>query len=79
VTSFRVDLADHLEISGYEWANSNCHGLLPFPLSDVRGTRAHNQIPCYTTIPGAVAAVEGIIAYREGNLTVKPLQEYFAA
>jgi hypothetical protein len=26
-----------------------------------------------------VAAVEGIIAYREGNLTVKPLQEYFAA
>jgi hypothetical protein len=26
-----------------------------------------------------VAAVEGIIAYREGNLSVKPLQEYFAS
>jgi carbamoyl-phosphate synthase large subunit len=45
---------------------------------DIRRTALMGKIPYYTTIPGAIAAVEGIIAYREGNLTVKPLQEYFA-
>ena len=29
--------------------------------------------------PARIAAVEGIIAYRDGNLTVRPLQDYFAA
>jgi carbamoyl-phosphate synthase large subunit len=28
-------------------------------------------------IPGANAAVDGIIGYRDGNLTVRPLQDYF--
>ena len=46
---------------------------------DIRRTALLQKIPYYTTIPGAVAAVEGIIAWRAGNLTVKPLQEYFAA
>ena len=46
---------------------------------DIRRTALLQKIPYYTTIPGAIAAVEGIIAWREGNLTVKPLQEYFAA
>ncbi len=35
------------------------------------------KVPYYTTIPGAVAAVDGIIAYRAGDLSVKPLQDYF--
>jgi len=46
---------------------------------DIRRTALFGKIPYYTTIPGAIAAVEGIIAYREGNLTVRSLQEYFAA
>ncbi|MBN9308698.1 MAG: carbamoyl phosphate synthase large subunit, partial [Devosia sp.] len=46
---------------------------------DIRRTALMGKIPYYTTIPGAVAAVEGIIAYREGNLQVRPLQSYFAA
>ena len=46
---------------------------------DIRRTALMGRIPYYTTIPGAIAAVEGIIAYREGNLTVRPLQDYFAA
>ena len=45
---------------------------------DIRRTALMGKIPYYTTIPGAIAAVEGIIAYREGNLTVRPLQDYFA-
>ncbi len=35
------------------------------------------KVPYYTTIPGAIAAVEGILAYRAGDLSVKPLQDYF--
>jgi carbamoyl-phosphate synthase large subunit len=46
---------------------------------DIRRTALMGKIPYYTTIPGAVAAVEGIIAYKNGNLTVRPLQDYFAA
>ena len=46
---------------------------------DIRRAALMSKVPYYTTIPGAVAAVEGILAYRSGNLTVKALQEYFAA
>ena len=46
---------------------------------DIRRTALMGKIPYYTTIPGAVAAVEGIIGYRDGQLTVRPLQDYFAA
>jgi carbamoyl-phosphate synthase large subunit len=46
---------------------------------DIRRAALMAKVPYYTTIPGANAAVEGILAYRGGNLTVKALQEYFAA
>jgi len=44
---------------------------------DIRRTALMGKIPYYTTIPGATAAVEGIIAYRGGSLQVRPLQSYF--
>jgi carbamoyl-phosphate synthase large subunit len=44
---------------------------------DIRRTALLSKIPYYTTVSGAIAAVEGIIAYREGNVTVRALQEYF--
>jgi len=46
---------------------------------DIRRSALLGKIPYYTTIPGAIAAVEGIIAYRSGNMTVRPLQDYFEA
>ncbi len=46
---------------------------------DIRRTALMGKIPYYTTIPGAIAAVEGIIGYRDGQLTVRPLQDYFKA
>ncbi|GHA16686.1 carbamoyl-phosphate synthase large chain [Devosia pacifica] len=46
---------------------------------DIRRTALHSRIPYYTTVPGAVAAVEGIIAYSDGSLGVRSLQDYFAA
>ncbi|RYE07331.1 MAG: carbamoyl-phosphate synthase large subunit [Hyphomicrobiales bacterium] len=45
---------------------------------DIRRAALMGKIPYYTTIPGAIAAVEGIIGYRGGQLTVRPLQDYFA-
>jgi len=45
---------------------------------DLRRTALLGKIPYYTTIPGAAAAVEGIVAYRAGNLQVRALQDYFA-
>ncbi len=44
---------------------------------DIRRTALMGKILYYTTIPGATAAVAGIIAYRDGNLEVRPLQSLF--
>ncbi len=46
---------------------------------EIRRTALMGKIPYYTTIPGAIAAVEGIIGYRSGQITVRPLQDYFRA
>jgi carbamoyl-phosphate synthase large subunit len=43
----------------------------------IRQTALKYDIPCITTLSGAQAAVEGIAALREGELTVKPLQEIY--
>ncbi|WP_417676742.1 carbamoyl-phosphate synthase large subunit [Roseibium sp.] len=37
-----------------------------------------NKVPYYTTLAGSVAAAKGIVAYKKGNLEVRPLQSYFA-
>ncbi|MGI9515368.1 MAG: carbamoyl-phosphate synthase large subunit, partial [Anderseniella sp.] len=36
------------------------------------------KIPYYTTLPAAMAASEAIAAVKHGDLSVKPLQDYFA-
>jgi carbamoyl-phosphate synthase large subunit len=49
-------------------------------LADSRSLRRAallNKTPYYTTLAGAIAAAEGIRAVRDGELQVKPLQEYF--
>ncbi len=51
-------------------------------LSDSRSLRRAallHKVPYYTTVAGAVAAAQGIAAYRTGSLEVRPLQSYFAA
>ncbi|MCF6302652.1 MAG: carbamoyl-phosphate synthase large subunit, partial [Devosiaceae bacterium] len=50
-------------------------------ISDSRAIRRSalvEKVPYYTTIPGAIAAIEGIIAYQSGELNVHPLQDYLA-
>jgi len=45
---------------------------------DLRRTALLNKIPYYTTVAGAIAATQGIAAYKAGDLEVKPLQSYFS-
>jgi carbamoyl-phosphate synthase large subunit len=50
-------------------------------LSDGRSLRRAallQKVPYYTTLSGAIAAAEGITAYHGDELTVRPLQDYFA-
>ncbi|MDJ0896802.1 MAG: carbamoyl-phosphate synthase large subunit [Alphaproteobacteria bacterium] len=45
----------------------------------IRQTALHHDIPYYTTVSGAVAAVQAITALSQRNLEVTPLQAYFAS
>ena len=50
-------------------------------LSDSRSLRRAallHKVPYYTTLAGAVAATQGIRAYKAGDLEVRALQDYFA-
>jgi carbamoyl-phosphate synthase large subunit len=44
----------------------------------VRRNALDFQVPYFTTIAGAVAAVEGIVLLKDGELEVRALQEYQA-
>jgi carbamoyl-phosphate synthase large subunit len=47
--------------------------------SIIRRTALMHKIPYYTTMAGALAATEAIIAMRTGSLEVRPLQKYIVA
>jgi carbamoyl-phosphate synthase large subunit len=46
---------------------------------DIRRTALLSRIPYYTTIRGAVAAIDGIVAFNRGELSVRSVQDYFTA
>ncbi len=46
---------------------------------DIRRFALLGRIPYYTTIAGAIAAIEGILAWQADSLHVKALQDYFKA
>jgi carbamoyl-phosphate synthase large subunit len=50
-------------------------------LADSRSLRRAallHKVPYYTTLAGAIAAAEAIVAYAGGELEVRPLQAYFS-
>jgi carbamoyl-phosphate synthase large subunit len=50
-------------------------------LADSRSLRRAallHKVPYYTTLAGAIAAAEAIVAYASGELEVRPLQAYFS-
>jgi carbamoyl-phosphate synthase large subunit len=80
VAEGRPHIVDSMKNGGVQLVINTTDGAKSISDSrDIRRTALLRKIPYYTTIPGAVAAVEGIIAYQQGNLTVRPLQDYFLA
>ncbi|HVY51362.1 MAG TPA: carbamoyl-phosphate synthase large subunit [Devosia sp.] len=80
VAEGRPHIVDAMKNGGVQLVINTTEGAKSISDSrDIRRTALMGKIPYYTTIPGAIAAVEGIIGYKDGNLTVKSLQEYFAA
>ena len=80
VAEGRPHIVDSMKNGGVQLVINTTEGQKSISDSrDIRRTALMGKIPYYTTIPGAIAAVEGIIAYREDNLAVRPLQSYFAA
>jgi len=74
----RPHIVDSMKNGGVQLVINTTDGLKSISDSrDIRRTALLRKLPYYTTIPGALAAVEGIVAYQQGNLTVRPLQDYF--
>ena len=76
----RPHIADAMKNGGIQLVINTTDGLKSISDSrDIRRTALLAKIPYYTTIDGALAAVEGIVALSQGSLQVRALQEYFAA
>ena len=75
----RPHIVDSMKNGGVQLVVNTTDGMKSISDSrDIRRTALFAKIPYYTTIDGALAAVEGIVAFRGGNLTVRSLQSYFA-
>jgi carbamoyl-phosphate synthase large subunit len=74
----RPHIVDSMKNGGVQLVINTTDGLKSISDSrDIRRTALLRKLPYYTTVSGALAAVEGIVAYRQGNLSVRPLQDYF--
>jgi carbamoyl-phosphate synthase large subunit len=76
----RPHIVDSMKNGGVQLVINTTDGMKSISDSrDIRRTALLAKIPYYTTIDGALAAVEGIVALQKGSLVVRPLQDYFAA
>ncbi|MGV8831007.1 MAG: carbamoyl-phosphate synthase large subunit [Devosia sp.] len=76
----RPHIVDSMKNGGVQLVINTTDGMKSISDSrDIRRTALLAKIPYYTTIDGALAAVEGIVALQKGNLTVRSLQSYFVA
>jgi carbamoyl-phosphate synthase large subunit len=74
----RPHIVDSMKNGGVQLVINTTDGLKSISDSrDIRRTALLRRLPYYTTVAGAHAAVEGILAYQRGSLTVRPLQDYF--
>jgi carbamoyl-phosphate synthase large subunit len=76
----RPHIVDSMKNGGVQLVINTTDGMKSISDSrDIRRTALLAKIPYYTTIDGALAAVEGIVALKRGSLAVRSLQSYFAA
>jgi carbamoyl-phosphate synthase large subunit len=75
----RPHIVDSMKNGGVQLVINTTDGLKSISDSrDIRRTALLRKLPYYTTMPGAIAAVDGILAFRAGGFAVRSLQEYFA-
>jgi carbamoyl-phosphate synthase large subunit len=75
----RPHIVDAITNGGVQLVFNTTDG--PQALADSRSLRRAallHKVPYYTTLSGAIAAAQGVKAYREGDLKVRSLQDYFA-
>ena len=78
VSEGRPHVVDAIKNGGIQLVMNTTEGSLA--LSDSRSLRQAallHKVPYYTTLAGAIAATEGIKAYKGGDLEVRALQDYF--
>jgi carbamoyl-phosphate synthase large subunit len=74
------NVEDLIEAGGIDLVINTPFGRLPrSDGSFIRTAAARVGVPCITTVPGVLAAVQGIEALRAGRAVPLPLQEYHAA
>jgi carbamoyl-phosphate synthase large subunit len=74
----RPDIVDEMRSGRIQLVFNTTEGAQAISDSfSLRRTALTNNIPYYTTVAGARAAVQAIGALRKGNLEVAPLQSYF--
>jgi carbamoyl-phosphate synthase large subunit len=79
VSEGRPHVVDTIKNGGIQLVFNTTEGAQA--LSDSRSLRRAallHKVPYYTTLAGAVAAAQGIKAYKGGDLEVRALQDYFA-
>ena len=79
VSEGRPHVVDTIKNGGIQLVFNTTEGAQA--LADSRSLRRAallHKVPYYTTLAGAVAAAQGIKAYKGGDLEVRALQDYFA-
>jgi carbamoyl-phosphate synthase large subunit len=79
VSEGRPHIVDEIKNGKVQLVFNTTHGAQA--LADSRSLRQAalmSKTPYYTTLAGSLAAAEGIRAMKDDELTVRPLQEYFA-
>ena len=78
VSEGRPHVVDAIKNAGIQLVVNTTEGALA--LADSRSIRQAallHKVPYYTTLAGAIAAAEGIKAYKGGDFEVRALQDYF--
>ena len=79
VSEGRPHIVDEIANRGIQLVFNTTEGAQAlFDSRSLRRAALLHKVPYYTTLAGAVAASQGIRAYKAGDLEVRALQDYFA-
>jgi len=74
----RPNIVDHIKNKEIQLVINTTEGKAAQEASySIRRTALVYRVPYFTTVAGAVAATKAIEALKNGNLEVKPIQEYY--